>query len=167
MSYDEALELCWYLDENLSKKFIQVSCSQAVTPVLFIKKPEGELHFCMDYRGLNIITVKNYYFLPLIFKIFNYLNHIKIFMKLNIISVFNKLWIKEGNEAFTTFCIYFSLFEYLIMPFSLCNEPASFQKYINDTFWKYLNKFCTAYLDNILIYSNNEAEHKIHVKHIL
>ena len=53
------------------------------------------------------------------------------------------------------------------MFFSLCNEPASFQKYINDIFWKYLNKFCTVYLNDILIYSDNETEHKIHIKHIL
>ena len=53
------------------------------------------------------------------------------------------------------------------MPFSLCNRPASFQKYINDTLQEYLNKFCTAYLNDILIYSNNETEHEIYIKHIL
>ena len=53
------------------------------------------------------------------------------------------------------------------MPFGLCNRPALFQNYINDTFHKYLNDFCTVYLDDILIYSDNEAEHKIHVKHVL
>ena len=87
-------------------------------------------------------------------------------MKLDIISAFNKLWIKK-NEALTAFHTCFSLFEYLIMPFGLCNRPASFQEYINDTFQEYLNKFCTVYLDDILIYSNNETEHKIHIKHIL
>ena len=88
-------------------------------------------------------------------------------MKLDIISAFNRLWIKEGDEALTAFHTCFDLFEYLVMPFGLCNGPASFQKYINDILQEYLNKFCTAYLDDILIYSDNEAEHKIHVKHIL
>ena len=53
------------------------------------------------------------------------------------------------------------------MPFDLCNGPASFQEYINDILHKYLNKFCTVYLDDILIYSNNETEHEIYIKHIL
>ena len=139
---------------------------QTAAPVLFIKKSEKKLYFYINYKDLNIITVKNHYFLFLIFKIFNHLNYAKIFIKLNIISAFNKLQIKKRDEAFTVFHIYFSLFKYLIMLFSLYNGPALFQKYINDTLQKYLNKFCTAYLNDILIYSNNEAEHKIHIKHI-
>ena len=132
MSYDEALKLYQYLNENFSKEFIQASCLQAVISVLFIKKPEEELHFYVNYKGLNTITVKNHYSLFLIFKTFNYLNYTKIFTKLNIISVFNKFWIKEGNEALTAFHIHFSFFKYLIMLFNLYNESASFQKYIND-----------------------------------
>ena len=86
----------------------------------------------MNYKGLNAITVKNHYSLSLIFKILNHLNYAKIFMKLNIISAFNKLWIKKGNEALTVFHTHFNFFEYLIISFGLCNEPALFQKYIND-----------------------------------
>ena len=166
ISCDEALKLHQYLDENLSKRFIWASHSQAATPVLFIKKSEEGLHFCIDYKSLNAITVKNHYPLSLISEILNHLNHAKIFTKLNIISAFNRLWIKKKDETLTAFCTHFNLFEYLIIPFDLYNEPASFQEYINDTLWEYLNKFCTAYLNNILIYSNNEAEHKIHIKHI-
>ena len=138
-----------------------------VIPVLFIKKSEGGLCFYMNYKGLNAITVKNCYSLSLISEIFNCLSCAKIFMKLNIISAFNRFWIKEEDETFITFCICFNFFEYLIIFFDLCNEPALFQKYINDIFCEYLNKFCTAYLDDILIYSDNETEHEIHIKHIL
>ena len=136
-------------------------------PVLFIKKLKEELHFYMDYRGLNAIIVKNYYSLPLISEIFNHLSCAKIFMKLDIISAFNKLWIKEENEAFTVFCICFNFFKYLVMSFGLYNGPVSFQEYINNIFHEYLNKFCTAYLNDILIYSDNEAEHEIHIKYVL
>ena len=167
MSRDEALELRWYLDENLSKEFIRASRSDAAAPVLFVKKPEGGLHFCVDYRGLNVITVKNRYPLPLISETLNHLSWARIFTKLNIIAAFNRLCIWEGNEALTAFCTHFSLFEYLIMPFGLCNSSASFQNYINDTLREYLDDFCTAYLDDILIYSEIEAEHEIHVKHVL
>ena len=167
MSRDEALELRHYLDENLSKEFIWVSRSDAVILVLFIKKPEGGLHFCVDYWGLNVITVKNWYLLPLISETLNHLSWARIFTKLNIIAAFNRLCIWEGNEALTAFCTHFSLFEYLIMPFGRCNSSASFQNYINDTLQEYLNVFCTMYLDDILIYSEIKAEHKIHVKRVL
>ena len=167
MSRDEALELCQYLDENLSKGFIRVSRSDAAASVLFVKKPEEGLHFCVDYWGLNAITVKNWYPLPLISETLNCLSWVRIFIKLNIIAAFNRLCIWEGDKVLITFCTHFSLFEYLVMPFGLCNGPASFQNYINDTLWEYLDDFCTAYLDDILIYSEIKAEHKIHVKRVL
>ena len=91
MSHDEALELHQYLDENLSKGFIQISHLQAAISILFVKKSKGGFHFCINYRGLNVIIVKNHYFLPLISEILNHLNHAKIFTKLNIISAFNRL----------------------------------------------------------------------------
>ncbi len=167
MSRDEILELRHYLNENLSKDFIQVNCFQMIISVLFIKKLEEELCFCVNYQDLNTITVKNWYSLSLISKMLNYLSQAKIFIKLNIISAFNQLWIKEEDEAFIIFCIQFKLFKYLIIFFNLYNESVLFQKYINNTFHEHLNKFCTAYLNDILIYFNNELKHKIHVKLIL
>ena len=167
MSHNEAQELCHYLDENLSKGFIRVSHSESAASVLFIKKPEGGLHFCVDYRGLNAVTIKNWYPLPLISETLNRLSQVKIFTKLDIIAAFNRLCIQEGDESLITFHTHFELFEYLVMPFGLCNGPASFQNYINDTLHEYLNDFCTVYLDDILIYSDNEAEHEIHIKRVL
>ena len=81
MSCDEALKLCHYLDENLSKEIIWVSRFDAVISVLFMKKSEEDLHFCVDYWGLNIITVKNWYPLPLISETLNYLSWVRIFIK--------------------------------------------------------------------------------------
>ena len=167
MSHNEAKELRRYLDENLAKGFIRASRSDAAAPVLFVKKPGGGLRFCVDYRGLNAVTVKNRYPLPLISETLNRLSRAKIFTKLDIISAFNRLRIREGDEPLTAFKTRFGLFEYLVMPFGLCNGPASFQNYINDTLGEWLDDFCTAYLDDILIYSYNEAEHEIHVKRIL
>ncbi len=105
--------------------------------------------------------------MSLISETLNHLSQAKIFIKLNIISAFNWLWIKEEDEAFIVFCTRFELFKYLVMLFNLCNEFVFFQKYINNTLCKHLNKFCTAYLNDILIYFNNELEHEIHVKLIL
>ena len=167
MSHNKAQELCCYLDKNLSKEFIRASHSESAAPVLFVKKPEGGLRFCVDYRGLNAVTVKNWYPLPLISETLNRLSRAKIFTKLDIIAAFNRLRIQEGDESLTAFCTHFELFKYLVMPFGLCNRPASFQNYINDPLHEYLNDFCIAYLDDILIYSDNEAEHEIHVKCVL
>ncbi len=132
MSRDKILELRHYLNENLSKDFIWVSYFQMITSVLFIKKLEEELCFCINYRDLNTITVKNRYSLSLISETLNHLSWAKIFIKLNIISVFNRLQIKEEDEVLIVFCTWFELFEYLVMLFNLCNESVSFQKYINN-----------------------------------
>ncbi len=167
MSRNEIQELRRYLDENLAKGFIRASRSPAASPVLFVKKPGGGLRFCVDYRGLNAVTVKNRYPLPLITETLNRLSRAKVFTKLDIISAFNRLRIREGDEELTAFRTRFGLFEYLVLPFGLCNGPASFQHYINDTLREYLDDFCTAYLDDILIYSETEAEHEIHVNRIL
>ena len=97
----------------------------------------------------------------------NRLNRVKIFIKLNIIIVFNRFRIREENETLIAFRTRFELFEYLIIFFDLCNEFAFFQNYINDTFHEYLDNFCIAYLDHILIYNDNEAKHELHVRHVL
>ncbi len=138
-----------------------------IVSVLFIKKLEEELCFCVNYQDLNTITVKNQYSLSLISETLNHLSQAKIFIKLNIISAFNRLWIKEEDEALIIFHTWFELFKYLVMLFNLCNKSVSFQKYINNTLYKYLNKFYTASLNDILIYFDTELEHKIHVKLIL
>ncbi len=116
---------------------------------------------------MNAIIIKNQYSLSLISEMLNHLSWAKIFIKLNIISAFNRLWIKEEDEAFIIFCTWFELFKYLVMLFNLCNKSVSFQKYINNTLCKHLNKFYTTYLNDILIYFDNELEHEIHVKLIL
>ncbi len=115
MSRDEILELHRYLNENLSKDFIQVSHFQMIISVLFINKFEEELCFCINYQDLNIITVKNWYSLSLISEMLNHLSRAKIFIKLNIISAFNRLQIKEEDEAFIIFHTWFELFKYLVI----------------------------------------------------
>ncbi len=167
MSRDKILKLQHCLNENLSKKFIWVSHFQIIISVLFIKKLEEKLYFCMNYWDLNVIIIKNQYSLSLISETLNHLSWVKIFIKLDIIFTFNCLQIKEEDEALIIFYTWFELFKYLVMLFDLCNEFILFQKYINNTFHKHLNKFCITYLNDILIYLNNELEHEIHVKLIL
>ncbi|KAG0161705.1 hypothetical protein PDIDSM_4973 [Penicillium digitatum] len=153
MSRNELEVLKDWIEDNLRKGFIRPSSSPAASPVLFVKKPGGGLRFCVDYRALNAITVKDRYPLPLTKETLNNLKGMKFFTKIDIISAFNNLRIAKGQEYLTAFRTRLGLFESLVMPFGLTGAPASFQRFINDTLREYLDCFCTAYLDDILIYS--------------
>ncbi|KAF4301954.1 hypothetical protein GTA08_BOTSDO10282 [Botryosphaeria dothidea] len=91
----------------------------------------------------------------------------KIFTKLDVVHAFNRIRIKEGHEYLTAFNTRFGQYEYLVMPFGLCNAPGTFQSYINNSVLEYLDKFCIAYLDDILIYSEKEDEHAKNVNKVL
>ena len=167
MSADKLKVLKAYIEEMVDKGFIRASFSPAASPVLFAKKPGGGLRFCVDYRALNAITVKNRYPLPLIKETLERVCKAKIFSKIDVITAFNKLRIKEGEEWKTAFRTRYGLYEYLVMPFGLANGPSSFQTYINNVLHGMLDVFCTAYIDNILIYSNTKKEHQQHVRKVL
>lgn len=156
-----------WLDDNLNKGFIRESRSRSAAPLMLAVKPGGGVRVCQDYRGLNNITIKNRYPLPLIRETLDALCHAKIYTKLDIIAAFNKLRIAEGHEWKTAFITRFGLFESLVMPFGLCNAPASFQHYINHQLFDLLDKTCTAYLDDILIFSQNKTEHRQHVREVV
>jgi hypothetical protein len=153
--------------ENLKKGFIHPSSSPTASPVLFVKKPGGGLRFCVDYRALNAISVKDRYPLPLVKETLNNLKGMRFFTKIDIISAFNNIRIKRGQEYLTAFRTRLGLYESLVMPFGLTGAPATFQRYINDTLRDYLDIFCTAYLDDILVYSQTRSEHTQHVRKVL
>ena len=167
MSRDELLVLQKYLKEHLFKGFIRVSSSSAVFSIIFVKKPEGGLCLCVDYCGLNNLTVKNHYLLPLVRETLNLLTLSVIFTKVDIIAAFNKLRMAEEEEWKTAMRTSYSLFEYLVMPFELCEVSSSFQSYINDILWDCLDIFVTVYIDDILIYSKNRKNHQIYVQTVL
>ena len=167
MSQDELKVLKKYLEENLSKGFIRASSSPAASPVLFARKPGGGLRFCVDYRQLNAMTIKNRYPLPLIKETLERVCKAKIYSKIDIIAAFNRLRMQQGEEWKTAFRTRYGLYEYLVMPFGLANAPSSFQNFINDILHGMLDEFCTAYIDDILIYSNSKKEHQSHVRKVL
>ena len=103
MSHDKLQILKKYLDDNLTKGFIQASAFPAASPLLFVHKLRGDLRFCVDYRGLNTITIKNHYPLPLIQKTLDRMTYTKYFTKLDVVAAFNKLWIMKEDEWLTVF----------------------------------------------------------------
>jgi len=168
MSRNELEVLDKTLKDYLSKNFIRASKSPAAAPVLFVKKPGGGLRFCVDYRGLNAITVKNRYPIPLIQETLDKLAKAMWFTKLDIVAAFHRIRIAQGDEWKTAFRTRLGLYEWNVIPFGLCNAPASFQNYINDTLGTdILDRFVSAYLDDILIFSNSLKEHQEHVKLVL
>ncbi|KAI1006053.1 hypothetical protein K3495_g2163 [Podosphaera aphanis] len=167
MTKEELVALREWLQNNLSKGFIRASSSPAASPVLFVKKSDGSLRLCMDYRALNTITVKNCYPIPLISETLDRLSKARYFTKLDVISAFNRIRIAKGDEWKMAFRTRYGLFESLVMPFGLSNAPSTFQNYINNTLQEYLDVFCTAYLDDVLVYSNSRKEHRHHVNLVL
>jgi hypothetical protein len=168
MSRDELLVLRRTLTDLLDKQFIRVSNSPAAAPVLFVRKPGGGLRFCVDYRGLNRITRKDRYPLPLIYETLRNIGKARWYTKLDVIAAFHKIRIAEGDEWKTAFRTRYGLFEWMVTPFGLANAPSTFQKYINWALRDYLDEFCSAYVDDVLIYSSgSRKEHQDHVRKVL
>ncbi|KAJ6439220.1 retrovirus polyprotein [Purpureocillium lavendulum] len=168
MSREELIVLRRTLTELLDKGFIRASSSPASAPVLFVRKPGGGLRFCVDYRGLNAITKKDRYPLPLIEETLRSLSKAKWLTKLDVIAAFHKVRVAEGDEWKTAFRTRYGLYEWLVTPFGLTGAPATFQRYINHTLREFLDEFCSAYIDDILIYSSGSlADHRKKVKQVL
>jgi len=155
----EALALWEFLQEHLQKEFIWLSKSPARSAVLFVKKKDRSLQLCVDYQGLNKITKKDQYSLPLIPDLLDHLQSTKQFTKLNLQGAYNLVWIAEGNEWKTAFQTHYGSFEFLVMHFGLCNALATFQCYMNKIFADLLDICVVVYLDDILIYSTDPEKH--------
>ena len=167
MSIEQLRLMKEYLEEHLRKGFIIPSGAPFSSPVLFAKKPGGGWRFCVDYRKLNAITKKDQYPIPLIEETLARLSKARIFTKLDVRHAFNRIRLKENIEDLTTFRTRYGSYKYRVMPFGLCNGPATFQRFINSVLFDYIDDFCTAYIDDILIYSEDPLEHEAHVCKVL
>ncbi len=168
MTREKLLVLHKTLTELLNKQFIQVSNSPAAVSVLFIQKSEGELQFCVNYCGLNWITQKNHYPLSLIYETLWNIKWAQWYIKLNVIAAFYKIWIATEDKWKTAFCMRYRLYEWMMTSFELVNVSSTFQRYINWVLQNFLNEFCSAYVDDILIFTDELLhQHWNHVQKIL
>ena len=156
-----------YIVDNLSKGFIGPSAVPFASPILMARKPGGGLRFCVDYRKLNAITRKDRYPIPLVDELMERISGAKIFTKLDIRQGFHRIRLDPKSEDLTTFRTRYGTYKYHVVPFGLTNGPAAFQRFINETLMGYLDEFVTAFVDDLLIYSNNAMEHEVHVKKVL
>ncbi|QRV77353.1 Retrotransposable element Tf2 protein [Ceratobasidium sp. AG-Ba] len=160
-------ELRKTVSKQLKAGLICPSKSLMGSPVIFVKKKNGSLRMCIDYRKLNDMTVKNVYPLPRSNDLTEKLQGAKIFSKFDLKWGYNLVHIKEGDEWKTAFKTCYGLFEYLVMPFGLTNTPATFQHFMNDIFRNILDVYVIIYLDDILVFSKDEANHEKHVREVL
>ena len=151
----------------IEKDFIRHSASTWGAPVLFVKKKDGSMRLCIDYRELNRVTVKNKYPLPRIHDLFDQLRDASVFSKIDLRSGYHQIPVRECDIPKTAFSSRYGHYEFKVMPFGLTNAPAIFMDQMNRTFREYLDKCVVVFIDDILIYSRNDDEHVEHLRLIL
>lgn len=156
-----------YLDDALKKGFIRESTSPAGAPIFFVPKKDGPDRPVVDYRGLNNVTIKDRYALPLAGELRDRLQGAKIFTQLDLRGAYNLIRIKEGEEWKTAFRTRYGHYEYLVMSYGLTNAPATCQRLMNNILRPFLDNKCICYLDDILVYSSNPEEHEKDVRDVL
>jgi len=168
LSEHELETLREWLKEMLRTGKIQRSTSSAGSPILFVPKPNGRgLRLCVDYRGINRITIPNRYPLPQMQELQDRIQGAQWFTKMDLKNGFHLIRIKEEDEWKTTFCTWYGLYEFLVMPFGLSNAPATFQDMMNHIFRDMLDLGLLAYMDDLLIYAKTVEEHDKIVQEIL
>ena len=163
----ELKELKLQLQELLEKGFIRPSVSPWGAPMLFVKKKDGTLRLCIDYRQLYKLTVKNKYPLPIIDDLFDQLKGASIFSKIDLRSGYHQLRIKYVDVHKTAFRTRYGHYEFLVMSFGLTNAPTAFMDLMNHVFRPYVYQFVVVFIDDILVYSKDRESHDTHLRVVL
>ncbi|WMV32801.1 hypothetical protein MTR67_026186 [Solanum verrucosum] len=167
MAPAELKELKEQLRDLLKKGFIRPSQSPWGAPVLFVKKKDGSLRMCIDYRQLNRVTIKNKYPLPRIDDLFDQLQGASHFSKIDLRSGYHQVKVRECDIPKTAFRTRYEHYEFVVMSFGLTNAPAIFMDLMNRIFKPHLDSFVVVFIDDILIYSHSEEEHMGHLRVVL
>ncbi|GJU98207.1 putative reverse transcriptase domain-containing protein [Tanacetum coccineum] len=160
-------ELMSQLQELLDKGFIRPSSSPWGAPILFVKKKDGSMRMCIDYRELNKVTMKNVYPLPRIDDLFDQLQGARWFSKIDLRSGYHQLKVREEDIPKTAFRKRYGHYEFVVMPFGLTNASAIFMDLMNRVCRPMLDKSVIVFIDDILVYSKDKKEHEAHLREVL
>ncbi|KAH0669070.1 hypothetical protein KY289_023563 [Solanum tuberosum] len=167
MASAELRELSVQLEDLLGKGFIRPSVSPRGAPVLFVKKKDGIMRICIDYRQLNKVTVKNRYPMPRIDDLFDQLQGAAVFSKIDLRFGYHQLRIRAANIPKTAFRTRYGHYEFLVMSFGLTNAPAAFMDLMTRVFRPYLDIFVIVFIDDILVYLRSRSEQEQHLRIVL
>jgi hypothetical protein len=165
--YPMKAEFRGIIDEMLKNGLIVPSSSPWCSPTVLVKKKDGSLRVCVDFRRLNDQTIKDRYPIPKIDDMLATLRHGRVFSSIDLASGYHQIKLRESDQAKTAFGTEYGLFMYTVMPFGLCNAPATFQRMMERVLSGLTGECCAVYFDDVLIYSRNIEEHKVHVSLVL
>ena len=151
----------------LAKGWIRPSSSPYGSPILFVKKKDGGMRMCIDYRAVNKMTVRNSYPLPRIDDLVDRLTGSSIFSCLDLQQAYHQVRLSDADVPKTAFTTPQGLYEYMVLPFGLSNAPSTFQSVINSILGPELRHCCLVYMDDIVVYSKSPEEHLKHLRLVL
>ena len=163
----ELRELKEQLQDLLDRGFIRPSTSQWGAPVLFVKKKDGSMRLCVDYRQLNRVTIRNKYPLPRIDDCFDQLQVASYFSKIDLWFGYHQLKVRKEDIPKIAFWTHYGHYEVLVMFFGLTNAPVAFMDLMNRVFTAFLDRFVIVFIDDILVYSKSREEHEHHLRIVL
>ena len=167
LNQNKLVELKMQLTELLARGYVRPSKSAFAAPILFVSKKGGQMRMCIDYRAFNRMTVKNNYLLPRIDDLLDRLAGAKCFCRIDLKSGYYQIRVAAQDVHKTSMRTRYGLYEFFVMPFGLCNAPATFMFIMNGIFHDEMDECVVIYIDDILIYSRSEVEHARDLRKVL
>ena len=155
-------EINWMLERG----FIEESCAEWSSPIVTVRKPNGKIRVCVDYRKLNAVTTPIPFYMPRIEEVLEATGQATVISKMDLSKGYYQVKVCPEDRDKTTFVCHRGKFKFTRMPFGVCNAPAIFQTLMEKVLHG-LNDFCKVYMDDLIIFSNNWKEHMTHVRKVL